>query len=60
VDSIIANLESLTGRLDGIAGDNREDIKAAISSIREVADRLRQDLPRLTAKFEDAAARSAA
>ena len=55
VDSIMANLDRLTGKLDGIAGENREDIRVAIANIRQLTETLREDLPALTGKLEGAA-----
>ena len=55
VDSIMANLDKLTSRLDGITGENREDIREAIVNIRQVTESLRNDLPTLTGKLEGAA-----
>jgi phospholipid/cholesterol/gamma-HCH transport system substrate-binding protein len=54
-DSIIANLDRLTGKFDGIAGENSEDIRESIANIRHVTESLREDLPSLTAKLEGAA-----
>ena len=55
VDSIMANLDRLTAKLDGIAGENRQDIREAIANIRQVSENIRDDLPRLTGKLEGAA-----
>ena len=55
VDSIMANLDRLTGKLDGIAGENREDLRETIANIRAVTENLREDLPGLTGKLEGAA-----
>jgi len=55
VDSIMVNLDRLTAKLDGIAGENREDIREAIANIRDVTASLRDDLPGLTGKLEGAA-----
>jgi phospholipid/cholesterol/gamma-HCH transport system substrate-binding protein len=55
VDSIVSHLDSLTGRLDGIAAENREEIRLSIANIREITSRLKDDLPRLSGKLEGAA-----
>ena len=54
-DSIIANLDRLSGKFDGIAGENSEDIRESIANIRHVTESLREDLPSLTEKLEGAA-----
>jgi len=55
VDSIVANLDRLTGKLDVIAGENRENVREALANIRQVTEDLRGNLPRLTGKLEGAA-----
>lgn len=55
VDSIMASLDGLTAKLDGIAGENKEDIREVIANIRQVTENIRDDLPRLTEKLESAA-----
>ena len=54
-DSIIANLDRLSGKFDGIAGESSEDIRESIANIRHVTESLREDLPSLTEKLEGAA-----
>jgi len=55
VNRIMGNLDGLTAKLDGIAGENREDIRQVIANIRQVSESIRDDLPRLTGKLEGAA-----
>ena len=55
VDRIMDNLDGLTAKLDGIAGENREDVRQVIANIREVSQSIRDDLPRMTGKLEGAA-----
>lgn len=53
--NLTANLDRLTSKLDTMTAENREDIRAVIANIRQVSEDLRDDLPRLTEKFEGAA-----
>ncbi len=53
--SLTANLDRLTSNLDVMTAENREDIRAAIANIRQVTENLRDDLPGLTGKLEEAA-----
>jgi phospholipid/cholesterol/gamma-HCH transport system substrate-binding protein len=53
--SLTANIVSLSAKLDGIAGENRGDIREVIANIRQVTEDIREDLPRLTEKLEGAA-----
>jgi phospholipid/cholesterol/gamma-HCH transport system substrate-binding protein len=53
--NLTANLDRLTSKLDTMTTENREDIRAVIANIRQVSEDLRNDLPRLTEKFEGAA-----
>ena len=53
--NLTANLDRLTSKLDTLTTENREDIRAVIANIRQVSEDLRDDLPRLTKKFEGAA-----
>ena len=53
--SLTANLDRLTSKLGTMTAENREDIRAVIANIRQVSEDLRDDLPRLTEKFEGAA-----
>jgi phospholipid/cholesterol/gamma-HCH transport system substrate-binding protein len=53
--SLTANIVSLSAKLDGIAGENRGDIREVIANIRQVTEDIRDDLPRLTEKLEGAA-----
>jgi phospholipid/cholesterol/gamma-HCH transport system substrate-binding protein len=55
VDRIMNNLDGLTAKLDGITGENREDIRQTIANIRDISESIREDLPRLTGKLEGAA-----
>ena len=55
VGRILANLDGLTGKLDGIATDSDDDIRASISNIRQMTEDMRDSLPRLTEKIENAA-----
>ena len=53
--SLTANLDRLTSKLDLMTAENREDIRVAISNMRQITENLRDDLPRLTGKVEGAA-----
>ncbi|MCJ7500589.1 MCE family protein [bacterium] len=53
--SLTANLDRLTSKLNTMTSENREDIRAVIANIKQVSEDLRDDLPRLTEKFEGAA-----
>jgi phospholipid/cholesterol/gamma-HCH transport system substrate-binding protein len=55
VDSILTNFDQLIAKLDGMAGENREDIRELIANIKEVSENLKKTIPDLTAKLESAA-----